>query len=88
MSTKAMRNFHIPLSEDLYNKLKAEAKRSKQPATKLARQAIDLWLWQRQKAALHKAIAAYAAQCAGTESDLDETLETASIEHLLALDLS
>lgn len=84
MSTRAICNFHVPLSKELYNKLRAEAKRSKQPATKLARQAIDLWLWQRQKEARHKAIAAYAAQCAGTESDLDEALETASIEHLLA----
>ncbi|MBI4639448.1 MAG: hypothetical protein HY731_02070 [Candidatus Tectomicrobia bacterium] len=83
MQTKAMRNFHVPLPEDLYDQLRAEADRTQQPATELARQAIDLWIRQRQKAALHESIAAYAAQYAGTVADLDEELEAASIEHLL-----
>ena len=73
-------NFHLPLPDDLYVRLRAEAERSKQSATALARQAIELWLRQRQKAARHKAIAAYAAQCAGTKADFDPDLEAASLE--------
>lgn len=83
MKKTALRNFHLPLPDDLYKQLQEEAIRSKQPATRLARQAIELWLQQKQKAALHEAIAAYVAQYAGTHADLDEELEAASVEYLL-----
>lgn len=39
---------------------------------------------QKVRQARHEAIAAYAAQYAGTETDLDEELELAAVEHLLA----
>ena len=84
MKRATLRNFHVPLPDDLYKQLHAEAKRSQQPATALARDAIAWWLQQRHKAALHEAISAYAAQCAGTAADLDQALETAAVEHLLA----
>lgn len=83
MRTEPIHNFHVPLSDDLYNKLCAEAERSKQSATQLVQQAIDFWLQQRQKATLHEEIAAYAAKYAGTDADLDEELEATSVEHLL-----
>jgi len=81
-----MRNFHIPLPEETYSDLRAEAARTRRPATTLARQAIELWLRQRRKAARHEAIAAFAAECAGTPFDLDLDLEAASIEHLMDSD--
>ena len=83
MRKATLHNFHVPLPEDLYSELRTEAKRCGQPATALARDAIQLWLQQRQKAALHEAIAAYAAKHAGSPADLDEELEAASIDHLL-----
>jgi hypothetical protein len=83
MQRTTLRNFHVPLPDDLYKLLHAEAKRSKQPATALARDAIAWWLQQRRKAALHEAICAYATQYAGTAADLDQAFETASVEHLL-----
>jgi hypothetical protein len=86
MKQSSQRNFHIPLPEDLYNRLKEEARRAKQPATVLARRAIELLIEQRRKTMLHEAIAAYAAQHAGTASDLDEQLEAASVQHLLSDD--
>jgi hypothetical protein len=86
MKQSLLRNFHIPLPEDLYNRLKEEARRAKQPATVLARHAIELLIEQRRKAVLNEAIAAYAAKHAGTASDLDEELETASVEQLLSDD--
>jgi S-adenosylmethionine synthetase len=41
-----MRNFHLPLPEQTYTHLRAEAERAKLPATALAREAIDWWLRQ------------------------------------------
>jgi hypothetical protein len=84
MKRSTLRNFHVPLPEDLYEKLREEACRSRQPATELARCAIELLLEERCRAALHDAIASYAAKHAGTPSDLDEEFEAASVEHLLS----
>jgi len=78
----ALRNFHVPLPDELYFELSAEAERLKQPATLLVRMAIEAWLEQQRAAVLHKEIAAYAARHAGTAFDLDEELEAAGLEHL------
>jgi len=79
-----MRNFHLPLPEEVYRDLREEASRSSRPATVLARQVIELWLRHRRKVARHEAIAAFAAENAGSTLDLDTELEAASLEHLLA----
>jgi hypothetical protein len=78
-----MKNFHVPLSDEAYHHLRAAAERSKVPATALAREAIDFWLRQEMRKARHDAIAAYAAETAGTALDLDTDLEAAGIEHLI-----
>jgi predicted transcriptional regulator len=78
-----MRNFHLPLPEETYTRLRAEAERTRVPATTLAREALDEWLRRQTRKARHNAIAAYAAECAGTSFDLDTDLETAGIEHLV-----
>jgi hypothetical protein len=78
-----MKNFHLPLPEQTYIQLRAEAERTQVPATSLAREAIDLWLRNQMRKARHEAIAAYAAEMAGTHLDLDPGLEAAAIEHLL-----
>ncbi len=80
MSPSALRNFHIPLPEDVYRLLRDEAASANRPATVLARHAIETWLRQRRKAALREAIAAYAAAHAGSEADLEPALEAASLE--------
>ncbi len=82
MST-AFHNMHLPLSTDIHTRLKAEAKRSGQPATVLVREAIETWLVERERAALHHAIAHYAQAVAGTSDDLDADVEKAAAEHLL-----
>ena len=79
-----MKNFHVPLSDQAYLELRDESARSKRPATTLAREAIVLWLRARKKLARHKAIAAYAANVAGTDFDLDSSLEAVAVENLLA----
>lgn len=77
---RTSRNFHLPLPDDLYRKLRGEAEESKLPATVVARYAIDAWLRQRRRAVLREAIAAYAARMAGTGADLDPDLEAATLE--------
>ena len=83
MTTATSRNLHVPLSESLYKLLRTEADQEKKPATVLARQAIENWLQRRQRVKVHQAVASYASKFAGTESDLDPALESASLEHLL-----
>jgi predicted transcriptional regulator len=78
-----MKNFHLPLPEQTYNHLREQAERAGAPATTLARQAIDCWLRQLSRQARHDAIAAYAADAAGTRFDLDPELESAGIEYLV-----
>ena len=77
-----MKNFHLPLQEEVYSQLRAEAERAQVPATELAREAIRQWLRLRERRARHNAIAAYAAEMAGTEFDLDPELEYAGIDPL------
>jgi hypothetical protein len=79
-----MKNFHLPLPEQTYSYLRAEAKRAQVPATALAREAIDYWLRDQLRKARHEQVAAYAAEMAGTGFDLDPDLEAAGIEHLAA----
>lgn len=78
-----MKNFHLPLPEPTYSLLRAEAERTRVPATTLAREAIDSWLQSQARKARHDAIAAYAAEVAGTDLDLDRDLEAVGIEHLV-----
>ena len=73
----------MPLPDETYDHLRSEAERSKVPATALAREAIDFWLRQQLRKARDDAIAAYAAQTAGTGLDLDAELEAAGIEHVV-----
>jgi hypothetical protein len=64
--------------------LRAEAERTGVPSTTLAREAVDWWLRQQFRKARHDAIAAYAAEMAGTRLDLDADLESAAIEHIVS----
>lgn len=84
MASGILRNLHVPLGEPLHRRLTAEALRAKRPATELARQAIREWLDSAERAAVHDAIARYAAGHAGGPADLDVELEAGAIEHLLA----
>ncbi len=78
-----MKNFHLPLPDETYRHLRAEADRAQVPATVLARDVIDEWLRHQVRRARHDAIAAYASAMAGSDFDLDPALESAGIEHLV-----
>jgi hypothetical protein len=79
-----MKNFHLPLPDQVYDQLKSEAQRNRMPATSMARHAIQSWLAARKKAARKEAIVAYATEMAGTEFDLDPELEAASADLLFS----
>lgn len=83
---KAVYNFHLPLNQDLYEELRAEADQSGQPATELARQAIRLWLKKRARQKRHREMAIYVQEMIGTDADLDPAFEAAAIEHWLEHD--
>jgi predicted DNA-binding protein len=82
MKTATAHNFHVPLPAAVYGRLRSEAERQHKPATQLVKQAVEYWLEEQEKVALHEEIARYAAETAGTCDDLDELLETAGVEHL------
>jgi hypothetical protein len=66
-----MKNFHLPLPEDVYAALREEAAALQRPATVFAREARDAWLRERRRASVRKSIAAYAVKHAGTTTALD-----------------
>jgi len=76
------RNFHLPLPEQVYRRLKQMAERQHRPATQVAKQAVEHWLEEQERLTLHEEIARYAGEVAGSGEDLDETIEAASLEHL------
>ena len=82
-ATQRKRNFHVPLSEELYAQLQREARRSGHPATEIARAAIRHALSLRAKKELYRELHEYALRHGGTSVDLDQELEAAGIESLL-----
>ena len=48
MAKPRVRNFHLPLPEALYRRLRSQAAAAGQPATVVARHAIEAWLGQRR----------------------------------------
>jgi hypothetical protein len=83
MKSPLQRNLHVPLPESLDKRLRAAAKRERAPAAAVARKAIEYWLEEYERAAVHHAVITYARSVAGTTADLDEDLEPAATEHLL-----
>lgn len=82
MTAKVTRNLHVPLSEPLHERLRAEAARSGWPATNLAREAIESYVTECERHAVHEAIVDYASDMAGSPAELDEDLERAGVAHL------
>jgi predicted DNA-binding protein len=83
MSKNAKHNLHVPLSAELHERLRTEAARCGHPATSIAREAIEAWIEERERLAVHEAIASYAREMAGSPADLDSALEKAAVEHLV-----
>lgn len=75
-------NFHLPLPPEIHQMLREEAERSGQPATAVAREALQSWLTERRKQRRYQEIAGWASEHAGTDLDLDSDLEEAGLEAL------
>ncbi len=86
MAARANVNFHLPLPPELHEQLREEAEISGQPATTVAREALQINLAQRRRQRLHSEISAFATEHGGSSFDLDEDLEQAGIETLRVLD--
>lgn len=79
-----MKNMHVPIPEDVHAVLMAHAKATGESATSLARTAIERLVRDIQREERRARIAAFAAQYAGTEWDLDAGLEAAGLEVILS----
>ncbi len=75
-----MKQLDVPLSEATFTALQKVAKERHEPVAVLAQRVLDTWLNEQQKHQRREAIRAYAEQMAGSEEDLDEVLEQASLE--------
>lgn len=82
MHESVTRNFHLPLPDEIYQSIRAEAQRRRRPATVLVREVLEQWLARQRAEGLHAEIANYATKHAGTHVDLDLQLEAAGIEAL------
>ncbi len=81
-SLNADHKIHIPLSKELYEWLKEEAKRSRQPATVIAREALESRRKAQQKKQREADLEAFIEANAGTEWDYDPAVGEASLESL------
>ena len=79
-----MRTFHLPLPDDLHDALRREAELAHRTATEVAKEALVAWLETRRQQRLAEDIQRFATATAGTEMDLDQNLEVAGVEGLLA----
>ena len=78
-----MKDLRLRLPDETYARLKAEAEKMRVATTTLTRHALDCWLRERFRKARQDAIAAYAADTARMQLDLDSALESTTIQHLL-----
>ena len=83
IAKSVLRNFHVPLSDVLYDALRGEAARVGRPATDVARDAIAGHLHALRRADIDRAVTEYARAQAGSSGDLDVQLEAAGVEHLV-----
>ncbi len=76
-NVNAMQNLRVPLPDALHRALLEESARSGRPAVAIVREAVEAYLHDCRRAAVHEELAAYAERWAGTLVDFDEALATA-----------
>ncbi|MEK7434080.1 MAG: hypothetical protein AABZ74_13170 [Cyanobacteriota bacterium] len=81
MST--MKNLHIPLPIQWYEKLKEFSNVNEISATEIVRNAVIDFLKAQEKKSIDNAILQFASEYGGSEFDLDKDLEDSSLELLL-----
>ncbi|MFN2323835.1 MAG: hypothetical protein ABR510_12860 [Trueperaceae bacterium] len=80
MTASVKKNLHVPLTEDVHAELKSQAQRVGEPATVLARQAIEDRVRALKREQIADEITAYADAMAGTEFDFDPAVLAAGMD--------
>lgn len=75
-----MKTVHLPLPEDVHSLLVRHARATGESATALARAAVEKLVWELEREAIRAQVAAYAAEMAGTDHDLDPEWEDAGLD--------
>ena len=88
MISVAMKNFHLPLSADLYAGLREAAARAGAPATDVAREAIQAWLNEDRRRQQRTELANFVEANAGSAWDSDPPWEAAGLEAIAKPPLS
>ena len=86
MPTSSHKKLNLPLPEEMHTALFDEARRSGEPATRLARAAINDWLERRARERRNEQVRQFALEHGGSEYDLDPALESLAAEELLRFD--
>ena len=86
MPSSSHKKLNVPLPKEMHTALFDEARRSGEPATRLARTAINDWLEKRARERRKEQVRQFALENAGSEYDLDPLLESIAAEELLQFD--
>ena len=86
MSTSPPKKFNLPLPEKTHAALFDESRRTGVPATRLAREALEDWLRQRERERRREEVRRFAMQHAGGDYDLDPALESIAADELRGFD--
>ena len=86
MPSPQTKKINLPLSEDTHRALFEEARRTGVPATRIVRAALEEWLRQRKRERRRDEIREFATRHAGSEYDLDPTLESIAADETVSYD--
>lgn len=86
MPASPHKKLNLPLPDEMHAALFDEARRSGVPATRLVRTAIEDWLRQLARERRREEVREFALKHAGSEYDLDPTLESIAADEALRFD--
>ena len=86
MPASTHKKLNLPLPEEMHTALFDEARRSGEPATRLARAAINEWLEKRARERRAEKVRRVALEHGGSKYDLDPVLESVAAEELMRFD--
>jgi len=86
MPASPPKKFNLPLPEEIHAALFDESRRTGVPATRLAREALEHWLRERERQRRRDEVRRFAIEHAGGEYDLDPALESIAAEELRGFD--
>ena len=82
MAATIYKKLNLPLPVEMHEALFAESRETGVPATRLVRSVLEGWLQERRRERRREEIQRFAQACAGTELDIDSSLEASAREEL------